>query len=87
VDVIGKGGRGVDVKYWVPLAILSRFDPTLDHLSVTLSVGTPLCPYGIAYRRVYGLSNSPRIDTIADSLGQGSCTVQGYLAHKKTSPP
>jgi len=22
-------------------------------LSVTLSVGTPLCPYGIAYRRAY----------------------------------
>jgi hypothetical protein len=29
-----------------------------DHLSVTLSVGTPLFPYGIAYRRVYGLSTS-----------------------------
>jgi hypothetical protein len=23
--------------------------------SVTFFVGTPLCPYGIAYRRVYGL--------------------------------
>jgi len=22
--------------------------------SITLSVGTPLCPYGFAYRRVYG---------------------------------
>ena len=27
-------------------------------LSVTLSVGTPLCLYGIAYHRVYGLSTS-----------------------------
>ena len=24
-------------------------------ISVTVSVGTPLCPYGIAYCRVYGL--------------------------------
>jgi hypothetical protein len=29
-----------------------------DHLSGTLSIGTPLNPYGIAYRRVYGLSTS-----------------------------
>ena len=27
------------------------------HKSVTLSVATPLCPYGIAYRRAYGLSS------------------------------
>jgi len=26
-----------------------------DQLSVTVSVGTPLYPYGIAYRRAYGL--------------------------------
>jgi hypothetical protein len=26
--------------------------------AVTLSVGTPLCPYGIAYRRVHGWSTS-----------------------------
>ena len=26
--------------------------------SVTSAVGTPLCPYGIAYRRAYGLSTS-----------------------------
>ena len=25
--------------------------------SILLSVGTPLCPYGIAYCRAYGLSN------------------------------
>jgi hypothetical protein len=25
-----------------------------SRVSVTLSVGTPLCPYGLAYRRVYG---------------------------------
>jgi hypothetical protein len=25
----------------------------LARLSVTVSVGTPLCPYGIAYRRAY----------------------------------
>ena len=27
-----------------------------DHLFVTLSVGTPPCPFGIAYCRAYGLS-------------------------------
>jgi hypothetical protein len=27
-------------------------------LSVTISVETPLCPYGIAYRRIYGISTS-----------------------------
>ena len=26
---------------------------TYTRLSVTLSVGSPLCPYGISYRRVY----------------------------------
>jgi len=29
-----------------------------DQLSVTLSVGTPIYPYGIAYRRAYGLSTA-----------------------------
>ena len=29
------------------------FRPILDPLSVTLSVETPLCPYGNAYRRGY----------------------------------
>jgi hypothetical protein len=24
--------------------------------TVTLSIGTPLCPYGVAYRRAHGLS-------------------------------
>jgi hypothetical protein len=31
------------------------FGPTLPRLSVAISVGTPVCLYGIAYRRVYGL--------------------------------
>jgi hypothetical protein len=35
---------------------------------VTLSVGTPLCPYGIAYRRAYGLSFRW---TVPFSLGSG----------------
>ena len=30
------------------------FCPDSDRLSVTLSVGTPQCPYGIAYGRGYG---------------------------------
>jgi hypothetical protein len=32
------------------------FRPESERLSVTLSAGTPLCSYGIAYRGVYGLS-------------------------------
>jgi hypothetical protein len=28
-----------------------------QHLSMTLSVGTPLCPYSIAYRRVLWISH------------------------------
>ena len=31
------------------------FRPTLGRKSDTLSAGTPLCPYGIAHRRTYGL--------------------------------
>jgi len=37
-------------------------------LFVTLSVGTPLCPYGVAYRRVYGVSTS--------GLFKKSCVVR-----------
>jgi hypothetical protein len=32
------------------------FWPEMGLKSVTLSIGTPLCPYPIAYRRAYGLS-------------------------------
>ena len=32
-----------------------NFRPELKRLAVTLSVGNPLRPYGIAYRRAYGL--------------------------------
>jgi hypothetical protein len=31
-------------------------DPLASPESVTLSVGTPLCPYGIAYGRGYAVS-------------------------------
>jgi hypothetical protein len=41
----------------------------LDLESVTLSVGTPLCPYGIAYGRAYGLSFRW---TVPFSLGSGT---------------
>jgi hypothetical protein len=35
-----------------------NFRPDSDHLSVTLSVGTPLFLNGVSYRRVYGFSTS-----------------------------
>jgi hypothetical protein len=35
--------------------------PFADQISVTLSVGTPLSPYCIAYRRVSGLSTQFRV--------------------------
>ena len=47
------------VLYIVPHSWLRRyFPPILGRMSFTLSVATPLCPYGIAWRRVYGLSTS-----------------------------
>ena len=41
--------------------------------SVPLSVGTPLCPYGIAYRRVYALFSSglPKTTLGVRCVGQG----------------
>jgi hypothetical protein len=34
------------------------FRSIIDRKSVTLSIGTPLCPYPISYRRAYGLFTS-----------------------------
>jgi len=66
-------------------------------LSVALPVGDPLCPYGIAYCRVYGLSTSGLysrnpfvIRCVAHSLRpkrQVCGRIQGYLAHKKQRRP
>jgi len=35
------------------------FLPDFDHLSFTISVGTPLCPYAIAYYPLAGDSRDP----------------------------
>jgi len=52
-----KLGRNIAFRQPQPHSGLQRdFLTELRRLSVTLSVGTPLCPYGIACRRVYGLS-------------------------------
>ena len=40
-----------------------------DHLSVTLSVGTPLCPYGIAYRRAWRTSRRTTSSQVGQILG------------------
>jgi hypothetical protein len=53
-------------------------NPDLE--SVTLSEGTPLCPYGIAYRTAYGLSFRW---TVPFSLGsgcrtEGNCLLKGF---------
>ena len=34
------------------------YRPIPGRLSVTLPVGTPLCPFDVAYSRAYGLSTS-----------------------------
>jgi hypothetical protein len=47
----------IQVYLTLPHSGLRRgFRSIMDRKSVTLSIGTPLCPYPIAYRRDYGLS-------------------------------
>jgi hypothetical protein len=56
-------------------------------LSVTLSVGTPLCPYGIAYRRTYGLF---RRRLFKKHLCSQLCVLRGARFHiekERETPP
>jgi len=46
------------------IGIRSDFQSDLDHLSATVSVGTTLGPYGIAYRRVLSI----RLEGLLKSL-------------------
>jgi len=62
----------------------TNFRHILGRKSVTLSVETPLCPYGIVYRGAYGLSTSESFNNgfvdllsslLLSSLGLSDATV------------
>ena len=55
-------------------------------LSVTLSVGTLICPYGIAYRRAYGLSTSRMFKKALCSFISHKVLLKSFY-HKKGSNP
>jgi len=55
----GRGAVSYERGTPVPHNGLRRdFRQTLGQKSATSSIGTPLCPYGIAYRRAWGSSKS-----------------------------
>ena len=64
------------------------FRSIAGHRPVAVSVGTPLCPYGIAYRKSYGLSTSglfknsvvPPGARVPILQNQADCVVGGYEA-------
>jgi hypothetical protein len=64
---------------FVHLAYEGVFLSDYGHLSTTLSVGTPLCPYGIVYGRFHRFSNS---GLFTKSLCSPLC---GWMHHRETS--